>query len=201
MENRFIKISYNSLCLRRGACCIRVIPFVIATTFSSWKYLCTGGKRNKAELDTRMCIKKIKKKEDKSKTEKKWGKIEIAGRRLLYGRTVGFLCSFATVTNSSSPHWFCFDFNYLSLHGPHCMISGREFDTRCNSSFRSRSIRFITASTMRGHHRDVSIAFLVFFFKFSLFVFHSSIEIEEVAVRTGRKRTSMECESRVIRWI
>lgn len=63
MENRFIKISYNSLCLRRGACCIRVIPFVIATTFSSWKYLCTGGKRNKAELDTRMCIKKIKKKE------------------------------------------------------------------------------------------------------------------------------------------
>lgn len=187
MENRFIKISYNSLCLRRGACCIRVIPFVIATTFSSWKYLCTGGKRNKAELDTRMCIKKIKKKKRiKVKQGKKWGKIEIAGRRLLYGRTVGFLCSFATVTNCSSPHWFCFDFNYLSLHGPHCT---------------DRSIRFITASTMRGHHRDVSIAFLVSFFKFSLFVFHSSIEIEEVAARTGRKLTSMECESRVIRWI
>lgn len=73
MENRFIKISYNSLCLRRGARCIRVIPFVIATTFSSWKYLRTGGKRNKAELDTRMCIKKIKKKkkQDESKTGKK----------------------------------------------------------------------------------------------------------------------------------
>ena len=178
MENRFIKISYNSLCLRRGARCIRVIPFVIATTFSSWKYLRTGGKRNKAELDTRMCIKKIKKKKKKNRMKvkqgKKWGKIEIAGCRLLYGRTVGFLCSFATVTNCSSPHWFCFDFNYLSLHGPHCTISGREFDTRCNSSFRSRSIRFITASIMRGHHRDVSIAFfafllLIFAFCFSLF--------------------------------
>ena len=120
-------------------------------------------------------------------------KIEFARAATLVRR---FFMSFRQATNCSWPDRFCFNFNYLSLRGPHCMISGREFDTRdATRSFRSAlSIRFIATLTMRGHRVPHSLSLLSSFIIFPATLFEP--KIEKVVAREGRKRTCVRCKSR-----
>lgn len=99
----------------------------------------------------------------KNKENKKWEKKNRKSHKNLWFRDAFYprnriFYVASTITRRNILYRFCFDFNYLSLRG-HCMISGREFDTRRDSSFCMIYSIYRIALTIR----DASIAIILFY--------------------------------------